>query len=194
MKKFIKKHIYIIIAALLFLTAGVIYVANTSLKTEEDSSNIMNTTSESKEEESTQTANKEKVVVYVCGNVNSPGIIECDIDSRLYEVINMAGGFSEGADIDALNLADTVKDKDKIYVPLKGEASVSDTWDNKGLININKADKEKLTSLPGIGQSRAEDIVKYRTENGTFSAIEDIMNVPGIKESAFNKIKDLISV
>lgn len=193
MKKFIKKHIYIIIAALLFLTAGVIYVADTSLKTEEDSSNIMNTTSESKEE-STQTANKEKVVVYVCGNVNSPGIIECDIDSRLYEVINMAGGFSEGADIDALNLADTVKDKDKIYVPLKGEASVSDTWDNKGLININKADKEKLTSLPGIGQSRAEDIVKYRTENGTFSAIEDIMNVPGIKESAFNKIKDLISV
>ena len=127
MKKFIKKHIYIIIAALLFLTAGVIYVADTSLKTEEDSSNIMNTTSESKEEESTQTANKEKVVVYVCGNVNSPGIIECDIDSRLYEVINMAGGFSEGADIDALNLADTVKDKDKIYVPLKGEASVSDT-------------------------------------------------------------------
>lgn len=193
MKKFIKKHIYIIIAALLFLTAGVIYVADTSLKTEEDSSNIMNTTSESKEE-STQTANKEKVVVYVCGNVNSPGIIECDIDSRLYEVINMAGGFSEGADIDALNLADTVKDKDKIYVPLKGEASVSDTWDNKGVININKADKEKLTSLPGIGQSRAEDIVKYRTENGTFSAIEDIMNVPGIKESAFNKIKDLISV
>ncbi len=193
MKKFIKKHIYIIIAALLFLTAGVIYVADTSLKTE-DSSNMMNTTSESKEEESTQTANKEKVVVYVCGNVNSPGIIECDIDSRLYEVINMAGGFSEGADIDALNLADTVKDKEKIYVPLKGEASVSDTWDNKGLININKADKEKLTSLPGIGQSRAEDIVKYRTENGAFSAIEDIMNVPGIKESAFNKIKDLISV
>ncbi|MDD5827693.1 MAG: helix-hairpin-helix domain-containing protein [Lachnospira sp.] len=193
MKKFIKKHIYIIIAALLFLTAGVIYVADTSLKTEEDGSNIMNTISESKEE-STQTANKEKVVVYVCGNVNFPGIIECDIDSRLYEVINMAGGFSEGADIDALNLADTVKDKDKIYVPLKGEASVSDTWDNKGLININKADKEKLTSLPGIGQSRAEDIVKYRTENGTFSAIEDIMNVPGIKESAFNKIKDLISV
>lgn len=193
MKKFIKKHIYIIIAALLFLTAGVIYVADTSLKTE-DGSNIMNTISESKEEESTQTANKEKVVVYVCGNVNFPGIIECDIDSRLYEVINMAGGFSEGADIDALNLADTVKDKDKIYVPLKGEASVSDTWDNKGLININKADKEKLTSLPGIGQSRAEDIVKYRTENGAFSAIEDIMNVPGIKESAFNKIKDLISV
>ena len=66
--------------------------------------------------------------------------------------------------------------------------------ETKGLININKATAEKLMTLPGIGSSRAADIVSYRTDNGRFQTIEDIMKVSGIKEAAFNKIRNYICV
>ena len=113
----------------------------------------------------------------------------------------------ENAATDYLNLAKVLTDGEKIYVPDKEEAlglnpvNVDTAQINTGdvkvtdtKININTASKEELLSLKGIGDSRAEDIINYRTENGKFAAIEDIMKVPGIKQGAFNKIKDNIKV
>lgn len=144
--------------------------------------------------------------VYVCGQVNSPGVYEASQESRIYEVIEAAGGATENGCLEALNLAEPVYDGRKIYVPSYEEYELSgrSEWQNEseqviseqspdsGLININTADVNTLMNLPGIGSTRAAAIVEYRRNNGSFECIEDIMKVSGIKEGAYNKIKDLI--
>lgn len=136
---------------------------------------------------------KEVCYVYVCGSVNSPGVYECSAGLRVYELIELAGGFSENADETYLNLVDSVKDGQKIYVPKVGETfEGSSQAGNK--ININSATAPQLMTLPGIGESRAKDIIAYRQKNGTFKDISDIKNISGIKDAAFDKIKDLICV
>ena len=145
------------------------------------------------------------IFVHVCGKVNNPAVYEFENGARVVDAIEKAGGFMEEAAIDYLNLARQLTDGEKLYVPDKEEAleseSVNTAQINTGdvkvtdtKININTASKEELLSLKGIGDSRAEDIINYRTENGKFAAIEDIMKVPGIKQGAFNKIKDNIKV
>ncbi len=147
------------------------------------------------------------IFVHVCGQVNDPAVYEFENGARVVEAIEKAGGFMENAATDYLNLAKVLTDGEKIYVPDKEEAlglnpvnvdtaqgNVADAKDTNTKVNINTASKEELLSLKGIGDSRAQDIINYRTENGKFAAIEDIMKVPGIKQGAFNKIKDNIRV
>lgn len=135
------------------------------------------------------------IYVYVCGHVNNPGIVCVRQGDRIYKAIELAGGMSEDADINAINQADYVSDGQKIYVPSLGENyTIQSGEEVNGLININTADANSLMSLPGIGESRAEAIISYRDTNGSFGTIEDIMNVAGIKEAAFAKIKDYICV
>lgn len=133
----------------------------------------------------------EVIYVYVCGAVMEPGVYMLPEGGRIFEVIDMAGGIAPDADLSAVNLADFVYDGQKVYVPAKGE-EICQT--SQGLININTADEALLMTLPGIGAARAAAIVAYRDANGRFESIEDIMNVSGIKESAYAKIKDLITV
>lgn len=166
-----------------------------------------------------------KVVVYVCGQVINPGVYTLSEGSRIHEAIEMAGGFSQNAYEEYLNLADMLVDGCKIYVPSKDEKSeempllaitgsnglqtVSQT--NAGLsggtnitgdglnslggkVNINTASMEELMTITGIGETRAKAIIEYRNAGGRFLKIEDIMNVRGIKEGLFSKIKDFIMV
>ena len=115
--------------------------------------------------------------------------------------MELAGGFTEEAAQDSLNLAAYVKDGDKITVYSKEEAEKSfvgnmeqpDMTDGE-YVNINTADKKTLMTLPGIGESKADAIISYREKNGMFSSIEDIMNISGIKQGAFDKIKSLITI
>ncbi len=141
--------------------------------------------------------------VYVCGQVVFPGVYEVTADSRIYEVIELAGGATADGCLESLNLADRIWDGQKLYVPSKDEYNQTMTdgyWQNiqetagSGLVNINTADRDELMTLPGIGSTRAEAIIEYRNIHGAFGSIEDIMNVSGIKEGAYNKIKDLICV
>ena len=145
------------------------------------------------------TDDADKIYVYACGEVVSPGVYEIDADSRVFEVISLAGGATEAADISFINQAEAVYDGERIYVPAVGEYDITygvsastDTSDNR--ININTADSAGLQQIKGIGESRAGDIISYRESNGRFSCIEDIMNVPGIKQGTFDKIKDQIKV
>lgn len=144
--------------------------------------------------------------VYVCGNVLHAGVYEVPADSRIFQVIEMAGGPTPEGYVEALNLAEHVYDGQKLYVPTYEEyekggweenAGVSGSGAKQGteesLVNINTADTALLMSLPGIGQSRAQAIIEYRSGHA-FDCIEDIMNVDGIKAGAFDKIKDLICV
>lgn len=139
------------------------------------------------------------IYVYVCGEVENPGVYELPEDSRVYAALELAGGFTEKADSCRVNLADNLTDGTRIYIPAIGasdvyfsegiEENISD-----GLVNINTATKSQLMELPGIGAAKAEAILSYRESVGRFTCIEDIMNVSGIKEASFEQIKELIQV
>lgn len=140
--------------------------------------------------------------VHICGAVNEPGVYQLPEGSRIYQAVEMAGGFLPEADERCLNLAAVVADGMQITVYTKEEAATavqsgggmedSGTYPSK--IDINTAGKEALMTLKGIGESRAEAIIAYREEHGPFEQIEDIMLVPGIKDGAFQKIKADITV
>ena len=136
--------------------------------------------------------------VYICGAVVSPGVYEVPEHTRIYEVVELADGFTPEADDTVLNLAENVLDGQKLYIPKQGEitekADTAQDVQGVGKVNINTADKTALMTLPGIGASKAEDIIQYRKENGSFQKIEDIKKISGIKDAAFNKIKELICV
>lgn len=139
----------------------------------------------------------EMFYVYVCGSVCIPGVYTCVSGSRIYELIEMAGGFTQEADQSSLNLVEQVTDGMRLYVPKAGEGVESQPGGAAGVqskVNINTATAEQLMTLPGIGTSRAEDIIAYRKKNGAFADKQDIMQVPGIKNAAYEKIKDLICV
>lgn len=164
------------------------------------SSTITEFTSESTENEVStqkQTDIVEKIYVYVCGKVKNPGVYVLTDGSRICDAIEMAGGAMSDAALDNLNLASLVNDGDKIYVCSEEEAVSFESFTesiNDGKVNINTASKDVLMTLPGIGESKALAIIDYRENNGDFKAIEDIMNISGIKQSVFNKVKDMISI
>ena len=149
------------------------------------------------------TSNLEDTRKYICvhitGYVVNPGVYHIAEGARIYELVQLAGGFLPEADESYLNLASVVFDGQKLQVLSKEEAatakpfiSQTDNETTSKLININTASKEELMQLPGIGESRALSIIAYREKNGGFNDIKDIMNISGIKEAAFEKIKDYI--
>ena len=138
-----------------------------------------------------------KIYVHICGEVNNPGVYELAEGSRIFEAVEAAGGFTEEAAQASLNLAQVISDEEQIVILTQDEAAEKARLEREqaaGIVNLNTASKEQLMTLTGIGESRAEDILRYRQESGGFQAIEEIMNVPGIKESAYLKIKDSITV
>lgn len=145
------------------------------------------------DENKESTEDTEHIFVYVCGAVNREGVYELPSGSRVYEAIAMAGDFCEDADVRNVNQAEVLEDEQRIYVPVVGEEIPSDS-EKDARININKASKEELMTLPGVGESRADSIIKYREQQGAFQSIEEIMQVSGIKEGLFEKIKDLITI
>ena len=154
---------------------------------------------------------EEKVIcVHICGAVVSPGVYEIPMGSRVYEAVMAAGGYREDADEDYVNQALVLNDSDKLVIPTLAdtEAMVIPS-DGKarefgvgsgvpktesGKVNINTAGVEELCTLSGIGEARAKVIISYRDSNGPFGSIEDIMNVSGIKQASFDRIKNDICV
>lgn len=156
----------------------------------------------------------EECYVYVCGAVEVPGVYILMSGARIYEAIAQAGGLTENAGITAVNQAQEVYDGLMIYIPTKEEAAAYPldldqktsggtgvtTADSQGeqkadeRVNLNTASETELMTLSGIGQTRAEAILAYRKEHGCFSSVEEIMNVDGIKEGLYNRIKDNIKV
>ena len=141
---------------------------------------------------SAEAAKEACIYVYVCGEVVSPGVYPLPEGSRAYEAVDAAGGLTEEADREAVNLARILKDGEQVTVPAVREASEGAA--PPGKVNINTADAEALTTLSGVGPSRAEDIIAYRQKHGPFAAVEDVMNVTGIGNALYEKIKDDITV
>lgn len=147
-----------------------------------------------------ETSTENLFFVYVVGAVYKPGVVEVEEGTRLYQVIQKAGGALETADLSKINLASIVKDEQKIIVPYieNKEDKVNDNSANVQagvrLVNINTASETELQTLNGIGASTAKKIVDYRNQNGDFNTVEEIMNVSGIGQSKFDSIKDDITV
>lgn len=140
---------------------------------------------------------QENIMVHITGAVKNPGLIELNKDSRINDVVKKAGGLTEDADINRINLAKKVNDEEKIHIYSINEKKVSFIQDeihsNENKININLASKSQLEKLDGIGTVKAQRIVEYRTKN-SFKSIEEITKVTGIGNKTFDRIKDKISI
>lgn len=133
--------------------------------------------------------------VYLCGAVVRPGVYALPDGSRIYEVIEQAGGLLPEADPVSVNQAEPVTDGQMVRVALMGEVQETELEEAQdGRVDVNTADKKALMTLPGIGASRAEAILAYREENGRFSSIEELKKVAGIKDGIFEQIKEHIKV
>lgn len=156
--------------------------------------------------EEVQTEQSMALYADICGAVQEPGVYKLEEGARIFQLIEQAGGLREDADLTSVNQAEKVTDGMKVRIYTKEEAASlpRQIWEStaeseqtapvSAKININSADIAQLTQLTGIGEARAADIIAYRTEHGRFLTIEEIMNVSGIKESTFQKIKDQIVV
>lgn len=147
-----------------------------------------------------------KMYVDIKGAVKLPGMYEVTSDMRVLNVIDMAGGLKETADDSQVNFSQRIEDQMVIYIPVEGEelsekviaGSNSNTAniskDEDGKVNLNQATKEELMTLSGVGEKKAEKIIEYREENGSFKTIEDLKNVNGFGEKSFESLEKYISI
>ncbi len=145
--------------------------------------------------ETAEESSEDLIYVYVCGQVASPGVYAVKPGDRWFHALELAGGASAGADLGGVNLAAVLADGDKVYIPAEGEAGTSSEGEaGDSRVDINRAEKEQLMTLPGIGEAKAEAIIAYREKEGLFESPEGLMNVPGIKAGVYDQIKDLIRI
>ena len=134
-----------------------------------------------------------EVIVDVAGGVNRPGVYTLPANSRVVDAIKAAGGIKKGADASEINQARVLKDGEQIYI-YPTQSSVHAKSAPRGPLSINRASAKEFESLPGIGPVLASRIITYRKSHGSFTAIEDLLNVPGIGEPTFSKFKSKIRV
>ena len=162
------------------------------------------------------------LVVHICGAVSAPGVYELPAGSRIIDAVEAGGGFLPEADEACCNLAEEIVDGCQIYIMTKTESCADGQTEKKagiqtspdsdmqttdrnvrsnsatalenGLVNLNTADVAALMTLPGIGESRAKAIISYREQHGAFGRVVDMVKISGIKQAAFSKIKDKITV
>ena len=137
------------------------------------------------------------IFVYIVGAVHEPGVVRVKSGTRLYEVLELAGGTIDNANLKLVNLASIVRDEQKILIPYitsgdeqnVTENNIGTYMEDNKLLNINTASQSEFQKLTGIGESTARKIIEYRELNGYFKNLEELMNVSGIGKSKFNAIK-----
>lgn len=162
--------------------------------------------------QSTNNSTTTEVTVYISGAVKTEGVITMSSEDRLSDAIKVMGGIVEGADMNAINLAEKLVDGKHYIIPKQGEQIPADVnagggasgattqtaggseQGQGGLVNLNTATIEQLDTLPGVGEATANKIITYREENGGFKSIEDLKNVKGIGDKKFEEIKGNICV
>lgn len=170
-------------------------------------------TSEKKETQGVIAASTNTVVedsdikVDIKGAIKEPGVYEIKKGSRVTDLIKLAGGGTLDADLDATNLSEKLNDEDCIVIYKKGEvdkiqnsqsgvntSTVSNSQSKNAIININTATKDELKTLTGIGDTKADAIIKYREENGGFKSVQELTKVGGIGEKTLSKFLDKVDI
>lgn len=200
----VKKQIILLgIVVLMMLVVCTGCKKQSYLETQSDLQEEHTKSADTTEEKKQQTEQVTEIYVQIDGAVKKPGVYTFSEESRVYELIEAAGGLLPEAYDLGINQAKRLADGEKIYVYTKEEiengAGTTDTQNPKGQtddgkININTASVEELMTLSGIGETRAKDIIAYRNAHGAFSLPEDLKNVSGIGDSTYNKIADAIIV
>lgn len=209
----IKQKIGLILAALLIVILAFIWLF--SIYGNDPPKNEIKKSQESNNEVEFKLGIKEKenktIMVDISGEIITPGVVKLPEGSRIIDAITAAGGKTEDADLSKVNLAYILDDGVQLYIPRyneKLEKEIVQTEPGVGIIqeginttskkdskvNINTANKEKLATLPGIGEGTAEKIIEYRSKTGKFKAIDEIKKIPGIGESKFKSLKDKITI
>ena len=173
-----------------------------SLEEQQDTETVYNVESETQNEkpEQEEKSLQEWIYVDVCGAVRNPGVYRIEAGSRVFQVLEQAGGCTEEASLEAVNQADLLTDGQKIRIYTKEEAGQMEKklqeedplLDDR--VDINRAGKEELMTLTGVGETRAQAILAYRETHGSFSSVEELMQVEGIKEKTYEKLKDQIRI
>lgn len=152
------------------------------------------------ENETNINKSEDNIIIHIAGCVENEGVYEIKKDSRISDAVEIAGGLTSDANTKVINLAQKLSDGQKIYIPNINE-DIEEYEDENinlfnydDLVNINTANQTELETLPGIGPSTADKIIKYRKENGNFENIEDIKNVSGIGDAKYENIKDKICI
>lgn len=206
-----KKQLIILIAigGVIVFVIGY-YIYTTTSKESYEQLDVISEEQSNQNKENVEKEQEEIIVVHIAGEVKKPGIVKIKEGARIADIIEAAGGLTEKANTTNINLAYIIEDGQKITIPSKDETEEKEniiTENGEGIINkeqgistgkqivnINKATKEQLCELQGIGESTADKIITYRKENGNFKQVEDIKNVPGIGDAKYENIKDKISV
>ena len=200
----VKKQIILLGIVVLMMLVGCTGCKKQSyLETQSDLQEEHTKSADTTEEKKQQTEQVTEIYVQIDGAVKKPGVYTFSEESRVYELIEAAGGLLPEAYDLGINQAKRLADGEKIYVYTKEEiengAGTTDTQNPRGQtedgkVNINTASVEELMTLSGIGETRAKDIIAYRNAHGAFSLPEDLKNVSGIGDSTYNKIADAIIV
>ena len=147
---------------------------------------------------STKNRQSHYIFVDIQGSVNKPGFYRLKKDSRLFDLLQISGGMKENADLKSVNQAEKLHDQQQIYIYSVDEAPSSENSNQKssseGSLNINVATVEDFQKLSGIGPKKAEKIIDFRNQNGSFSSIKNLTKVSGIGEKTLESLQDQITV
>lgn len=201
LKKY-KQYVIAAIAVLTVLCGSILFaIVSANEKQSPEEAFVMTSTTQSESSES-ETAS-EQLYVDIKGAVKKPGMYEGTANMRVWDAVMLAGGVSEQADTKQVNFSERIIDQMVIYVPMVGEeiSFQSNSSDNKenqtkeaNKVNLNQADEVELQTLPSVGQKKAQEIIRYREENGGFKKIDDLKNISGFGEKTFEKLKESITV
>lgn len=214
----LNKKTIIFISIIIVCVIGTYYLFIKEKEYIENDSNLIVSNGIEKEDKENDTKDieeKNKIVVYIAGAIKNEGVYELEENSRITDIIEKAGGLTDDANINNINLAYILQDGVKVYIPkdndkneIKDETNIYVSKENgesnidngtsvetkNSKININTATQTELETLPGIGPSTATKIINYRKENGKFNSIEELKKVSGIGDSKYNKIKEMIRI
>lgn len=209
MKDFIKQYYKFIIGGIIaavLILQGSVWAKQVSIKYEEKEPNVEELTIKEDNKENVKT-----VTVDIKGEVENPGVYTVLEDTTVYQVIKKAGGLTAIANTDKINLSKKVTDEMVIIIYDNKETSQVNQISNSNCpdslnqacidnnesyqkVSLNKGTKEEFMTLKGVGESKALEIIKYRDENISFKAIEEVKNVPGIGEALYENIKDYLTL
>lgn len=195
-----KQLIGALFLAVLLVIGGFFYYLRSKPKSVKQE--IFTTKSKKPALEKKETQQKKDLIIHVCGAVREPGVIKLKEGDRVVDALNLAGGATEDAGLDTLNLAAKISDGQRVYVPRQGEQVTQEMMSSTAgsgseqvsLVSINSADATELESLPGVGPVLAQRIIEYRESEGGFSSAEQLRRVEGIGPKKFEQIKDKVTI
>ena len=204
-----KKILWMLLPVLIFVGCGTQDIIlkrgqpeTGSLEEQQDTETVYNVESEAQNEKPEQEEKPLQKWIYVdvCGAVRNPGVYRIEAGSRVFQVLEQAGGCTEEASLETVNQADLLTDGQKIRIYTMEEAGQMEKklqeedpiLDDR--VDINRAGKEELMTLTGVGETRAQAILAYRETHGSFSSVEELMQVEGKKEKTYEKLKDQIRI